>query len=132
MGPRFPPGCRSHSPAAVLWARYLGKMKQVRKPKDTKESPSASLKRLTDYFSWRQPYRGDEATAADDAKWALSQTQKNPEDLAVFILETVNERNMLQRRLRAVSAIATNQDFVEDATVESVEWAFGKRLKPKK
>jgi hypothetical protein len=31
-----------------------------------------------------------------------------------------------------MAVIATNQDFVEDATVESVEWAFRKKLKAKK
>lgn len=107
-------------------------MKQTRKPKEKKTGTTGACKRLIDYFSWRQPYRGDKARAEEDVQWALSQTQKNPEDLAVFILETVNERNMLLRRMRAVGAIATNQDFVEDATVESVEWAFGKKLRPTK
>lgn len=94
-----------------------------------KAGDAAIIKRLSDYFVWRQPYRGDEARVIEDVTWALRQTQKDPEHLAVYILETVNERNSLLRRIRAVSAIATNQDFVEDATLESVEWAFGKKLK---
>lgn len=67
--------------------------------------------------------------ALKDAEWALAQTRKKPEELAVFLLELVNERNSLARRMRAVSAIATNQDFVETATVKDVEWAFGKKLR---
>lgn len=92
----------------------------------------ASVKKLTDYFSWRQPYRGDTAAAMNDVSWALRQAQKDPESLAVFILETVNERNALLKRVQAISIISTNADFVQDATKESVEWAFGKPLKKSK
>lgn len=61
--------------------------------------------------------------------WALRMTKKNPDELAVLILELANERNILARRLRAIGVISSNGDFIEDATVESVEWAFGKKLK---
>jgi len=91
----------------------------------------ALVKKLTDYFVWRQPYRGDEAKVMEAVSWALAQAHKKPEELAVLLLETVNERNSLRRRIRAISAIATNEDFIEDATVDSVEWAFGGKLKEK-
>lgn len=110
---------------AVSW--LMRKKSQTRRVGD-----SAIIKRLADYFVWRQPYRGDETRVIEDVTWALRQTREDPEHLAVYILETVNERNSLLKRIRAVSAIATNQDFVEDATVESVEWAFGQKLKDKK
>jgi len=101
-------------------------------PPNTPEGDAETIKRLADYFVWRQPYRGDETRTIEDVSWALSKTKQDPEHLAVFILETVNERNSLLRRIRAIGAITSNQDFIEDATVESVEWAFGQKLKPKK
>lgn len=99
--------------------------------KGVKEKVGAGdmVKRLTDYFYWRQPYRGDEARTIEAVTWALEKAQQDPESLAVYILEVVNERNSLARRMGAVGVIATNQDFIEDATIESVEWAFGKKLK---
>lgn len=102
---------------------------------DYKQEPdSDSLKKLADYFSWRQPYRGDEARAFNDARWALRQAKKDPLELAVMILELTNEKNALLKRIQAISVISTNQDFIHDATRESVEWAFGQKLKtpPKK
>ena len=90
-----------------------------------------SVKKLSDYFIWRQPYRGDEKKTLEAVTWAMEQTKKKPEDIAVLLLETVNERNQLLRRIRALNVIATHQDFIEDATVESVEWAFGGKLKNK-
>lgn len=89
-------------------------------------------KNLIDYFSWRQPYRGDELRTADDVSWALRQIKKSPEDLAVLILEIKNERDALLRRIQAISVISSNCDFIHDATQESVEWAFGQRLKKSK
>jgi hypothetical protein len=96
------------------------------------KDPALLTKQITDYFSWRQPYRGDEKQARLDAEWALRQTQKPPEELAVLLLEVVNERNSLLRRMRTVSIISTNQDILEDAELPSIEWAIGKTLKTKK
>lgn len=101
----------------------------MKKAQDGSTATEDAVKRVASYFSWRQPYRGDEKRAEEDARWALNQVHRNPEELAVLILETTNERNILQRRMKAMSVITTNADFVEDATVESVEWAFGKKLK---
>jgi hypothetical protein len=101
-------------------------------PFNAAEGDAETIKRLVNYFVWRQPYREDEARTIEDVTWALGKAKQNPEHLAVFILETVNERNSLLRRIRAIGAVASNQDFIEDATVESVEWAFGQKLKPKK
>lgn len=105
-------------------------MKKETQPECVVED-AAVIRELADSFIWRQPYRGDEARVIRDVTWALEQAKRSPQQIAVCILEIANERNSLSRRMRAVSAIATNQDFVEDATVESVEWAFGQKLKDK-
>ena len=100
--------------------------------KSDHELDSDSLKKMVDYFSWRQPYRGDETRALSDAQWALRQTKKEPLHLAVLILELINEKNALLKRIQAISVISTNQDFIHDATAESVAWAFGQPLKKTK
>ncbi len=87
------------------------------------------VEKLVDYFSWRHPYCGDESKAREAAVWALAQAEKPPEQVAVLLLEAVNDRNSFRRSLQAIGVIATNQNFVDSATQESVEWAFGGKLK---
>lgn len=100
-------------------------------PTSFKDEPPdpADVKKLTDYFSWRQPYRGDEVRATEDITWALRQAKKPPADLAILILSSANEINSLLNRIKAISVVSSNPDFIHDATLESVEWAFGQKLK---
>jgi hypothetical protein len=107
----------------------MTKKQSSQKPHKTDDKKD-SVERLVDYFSWRHPYCGDEEKAREAAAWALSQASKSPEVIAVLLLEAVNERNSLRKSLHAIGIIATNHSFVESATRESVEWAFGGKLKP--
>lgn len=112
---------------------YLELTMKIKLDKQEEEPlPPTPSKNLIDYFSWRQPYRGDELQTSDDVSWVLRQIKKSPEELAVLILEIKNERDALLRRIQAISAISSNSDFIHDATQESVEWAFGQRLKKSK
>ena len=84
--------------------------------------------KLTEYLEFRVPYRGDRKAAARAADWAFGMLSKDPLYLAAFLVETVNERNALKRRLDVVAAAVTS-DFVEDAPLKAVEQTLGRKLR---